>query len=278
MVTAKGLVMSTRKFLEYLCQHLLAIAWYEGPANDDGKFNRQPDFKLGSAFLVQPVPDSDYTLLATAGHNLTGCPKNRMIARGHCLFDAWGPKAKCGLPIPFNPFEEPRSVVEEPGMGRDYGFVVLRDDIHRLLQQTTTPFPRDKWACEGVDHFKQFFMVGLPAVAARQITASCEGRNTVTTSPNPELLVLDPCEPHPKMKPSSAPQFVAKIVGRGDLTDIQGMSGGPIIGVRDLGGGRSAYSLVAIQSRWLPDKRIVVGTLLSEIASDLDAMLAQMTN
>jgi hypothetical protein len=263
--------LANKRFLEYVCQHLLAIAWYEGPVSSDGKFTRQPDFILGSALLLEPFPEMTDPFLATAAHLLLD--RSNKVARDHVLLDAWGPKAKCRIPIPFNSFEEPRSAVEDRANGRDYALIQLPERMHRLLRQTTTPFPRDKWAVD-VDQFQQFFMVGLPAEAAEQITGRVQSRNFVTTMPRPEFLVLDRCEPHPDMHPSNAPQFVAKIVGRTDLRDIQGMSGGPIIGVRHLDGGRAIYSLVAIQSRWLPERRIVIGTLMSEIARDIDEALA----
>ncbi len=270
--------MPNQKFLEFMCQHLLAIAWYQGQTNPEGQFNRPPECKLASAFLVHPVVDNfEFTLLATAAHIFTDYEKDTtkkgLTARSHVLFDAWGPKAKCGLPIPCNIFEEPRSFLDDLDTGRDYAFVQLFDFYHRPLSQTTTPFPRDVWAGADLDRFNQFFMVGLPAEVANVVTGSEGARHFFTVRPRPELLVLDRCEPPSDLTGSDSHQFVAQIVGRNDLADIRGMSGGPIIGVEDLGGGNHKYALVAMQSRWLPDRRIVAGTLMSEIARDIDNAL-----
>lgn len=156
-------LVPNQKFLEFMCQHLLAIAWYQGQTNPEGQFNRPPECKLASAFLVHPVVDNfEFTLLATAAHIFTDYEKDTtkkgLTARSHVLFDAWGPKAKCGLPIPCNIFEEPRSFLDDLDTGRDYAFVQLFDFYHRPLSQTTTPFPRDVWAGADLDRFNQFFM------------------------------------------------------------------------------------------------------------------------
>ena len=55
-----------------------------------------------------------------------------------------------------------------------------------------------------------------------------------------------------------------------DLESVVGMSGGPIIGIRHNSNGQLAYWPVAMQSRWLPDQRIVIGSLIAPMAADVE--------
>lgn len=262
-----------------MCQHVLAIAWYQGRTNADGKYTSQPECKMASAFMVQPiVGNGEFTLLATAGHVFTGYHKDAkekgLAATGHCLFDVWGPKAKIDRPIPCNIFEENFYFEDEDTEGRDCGFVILPELYHMNLAQTTTPFPREYWSGAELDAYDQFFMLGLPGEKANVTTGSEGNRNFITVRPKPELLVLDRCEPPSDLSGADRDQFVARIVGREDLADIRCMSGGPIIGVTSLENGEHRYSLVAMQSKWLSDRRIIAGTLMSEIARDIDRYFA----
>ncbi len=188
-----------KKFLKFLCQHLLAISWYQGPINAKGAFTQQPEFCAASAFLAQPINESDYTVLVTAGHVFTDykfyTPQVNKAAKSHSLLDIWGSRSTCQERIPLNVFEESGSATYEPTKGRDFAFVHLPNWVHRLLSQTTTPFPRKVWATEPLESFDQFFMIGVPLGLVRQVRGLTGDGNFVTNYQKSALLVLERCDP-----------------------------------------------------------------------------------
>ena len=53
------------------------------------------------------------------------------------------------------------------------------------------------------------------------------------------------------------------------MRDIQGMSGGPIIGVNRSGDGSGQYWVIAVQSGWYPRERVVCATTLASVRDPL---------
>lgn len=58
------------------------------------------------------------------------------------------------------------------------------------------------------------------------------------------------------------------------LDGMAGFSGGPIIGFAKRENGEPAYHLVAVQSAWRRDHRVVVGPLMAAVAAQLDREIA----
>jgi len=65
------------------------------------------------------------------------------------------------------------------------------------------------------------------------------------------------------------PRFIGQLDQALDISSISGMSGGPIFGF--MVGAQTRYWIVALQSSWLPKRRIVFGCPLPTIASLLTA-------
>lgn len=266
-----------REFFEHLCRHLISISWFQGPVNAKGVFNRRPDYCTASAFLAQPRADMpDAIFLVTAGHVMNDYefyePKEGYAANGHSVCDMWGPRSEVMMPIPFNIFDETGYADYRKEEGLDYAFLFFPDYLARLLYQTTVPFIRDSWAPCPLEEFELFFMIGFPNdLVVQEIDESKKG-GSVTTSHQPLPLILQPCDPpeNSEFVPSDRPQFIAKIVAPNDIVDIGGMSGGPIVGIRKNHEGKWVYNLVAIQSRWIQKQKVVIGTLMSEIAKEID--------
>lgn len=66
------------------------------------------------------------------------------------------------------------------------------------------------------------------------------------------------------------------------LTDISGMSGGPIFGVQKINEKKYDYRLIALQSSWLPQSKFMRGTLFAKIIGPLESAISskqsQITN
>lgn len=266
--------------LEFFCRHLIGIGWYEGRVNEDGEFAETPIFYGASGFLLQlhdELPGS--CALITAGHVFADykqrMSETKMGAKNHSLLDIWGPRSRCYEPIPFHLFDTPVHVRYDKELGVDFAVVPLPDLVLKLLGQTIIPFTKANWVLQSDITFDFFAMLGLPNECAQQITNHKNAVESVTTFQNPAMLFLDPCELPSEITPASNPQFVARIDLRADLDSIVGMSGGPILGFRKNADGQFAYWPVAIQSRWLSDSRIVVGTFVAPIAAAIEQEIEQ---
>lgn len=80
--------------------------------------------------------------------------------------------------------------------------------------------------------------------------------------------------PFPRFYGKHAPNLTNVHTGA-SLTDMDGFSGAPIIGFRLHDDRQVTYFLVAIQSGWRPDLRVVAGPLLPAIADWLEKQIGR---
>ena len=58
-----------------------------------------------------------------------------------------------------------------------------------------------------------------------------------------------------------------------ELDDIAGMSGGPIFAVRNPDSNAAEYWLIAVQSSWLPGRRVLAGSFMETIAREINCWI-----
>jgi hypothetical protein len=76
--------------------------------------------------------------------------------------------------------------------------------------------------------------------------------------------------PRPEFTNKSEGLFYGQLSGLvADLTDINGMSGGPIFGFKRGEDGRMRYWVIALQSGWFPDKRIIFACRIRQLCEVL---------
>src|SRR5262249_54517786 len=75
------------------------------------------------------------------------------------------------------------------------------------------------------------------------------------------------------VQPTTIPWFVGQLPRQLDIPDIRGMSGGPILGFRRNKDNQWEYWVVALQSWWFPDRRIIFGCSLPEFAKRVMAAM-----
>jgi hypothetical protein len=271
-------MVTNADIVSFFCRHLIGIGWYEGPVGLTGEFVAEPVFYGASGFLLQPHEDVSTYCLVTAGHvfreHKTRMRMPNMATRQFSLFDVWGTYAKSGERIPFDLFDVPVLEMYDAAAGVDFAVVALPNLIQQLLGQTTIPFTKRNWIHQGDVAYDFFAMLGLPNEEAQQDRFSEGGQNSITTFQNPVLLLLEPGELPSSTERAREPEFVGRIDSRVDLKSIVGMSGGPIFGFRHEPDGRLAYWPVAIQSRWFPDRRIVIASYLAPLAAHLDQWIS----
>lgn len=123
----------------------------------------------------------------------------------------------------------------------------------------------------------RYALVGFPDEGTKKSVAPS---GSVRVSVAPTFVYLESIAEPPEMaKPF--PRFYGKLTDRlrnehtgASLDDMAGFSGGPILGFKTNSAGQpEKYFLVAMQSGWRRDLRVVTGPLISVLAADLTADL-----
>jgi len=210
--------------------------------------------------------------LVTSGHGLKkllgGLPN---LKNASCsLFDAWRPGAS-RYPIPFPLLDARTLAVDIDGL--DLGLVHLEQLFRRGLGANgIVPFVESTWRSPPPG-IRLHAVIGFP----EQFIL----RGDVSAAVLPTFVYLDAVEeppamakPFPRFYGKLPPQLVNPHTGA-TLTDMDGFSGAPIIGFHAKGD-HVSYFLVAIQSGWRSDLRVVAGPLLPAINDWLDRQLEQM--
>jgi hypothetical protein len=247
---------------------LIGLSWYEGEVDGDGNFTRKPDYHTASAFVADIA---DTAWIVTAGHVINDhrerCRERpNWKASKHRVWDIWGPLPKVKEPVPYDFFDSKLITIPLQSFERgvDLALIRLERYLFQFLNQSLTPFMRADWidSIEHVEHdYSVYYIVGTPNDLLHQDVEADGNRSRVTTYERPTIVAVEPIEDHGIE--TVCRQFVAKIHPSFPIEDIGGMSGGPILGFRKDGDGNLRYWPVAVQSRWQPSKRIVIGTYLS---------------
>ncbi len=210
--------------------------------------------------------------LVTSGHALKDLlsilPERKNVSCS--LFDAWRPAAS-RFPIPFSLLDARSLAVFVDGL--DLGLVHLDELFRRGLQSNgIVPFIESTWRKPPAG-MRLHAVVGFPEQFI--------DRRPDTAAVLPTFVYMDAVEPPPEMAKlfprfygKLPPHFVNPHTGA-TLTDMDGFSGAPIIGFHVKEDGQVSYFLVAIQSGWRSDLRIVAGPLLPAIADWLGKQVEQ---
>jgi hypothetical protein len=197
----------------------------------------------------------------------------------HSLFDIWSPRSACKERIPFDFTNAPTLFEDSPERGLDFAVVMLPNTVLQMLSQAIKPFTHETWIHRTNINFDFYAILGIPAVDATQETASDGRRHTVTTFPNSRVIWVDDCSNSPgNTQQTEFPQFVGQIRPGDTISDITGTSGGPMLGFRKDPEGKLRSWPVAIQSRWRPRSRIVIGTSVPIVARGVQDWIAQFAS
>ena len=172
---------------------------------------------------------------------------------GSVLVDTFGLLATSEQPIPFDIKGAPRFYIDDVAAGLDFGVIAVHPHFVRLLGlHGMVAIGEENWARQHAVEMDAHFLLGLPAELTEGVV-DVEGHVSV----GPSLVRLKKRSIDTDDVPQTLhPRFVAEIAGHFGLTSLRGMSGGPIIGFdKD----RKRYWIVAIQSAWLKERRIVFG-------------------
>lgn len=194
--------------------------------------------------------------LITAGHILEDLyAKLPRCTQVQCdLFDGWDEKRRMAA-IPFNVLDAKHLYFDEDWL--DIGIIRL-EPLHRrnLEANQIRAFDEVGWQGPPPDMLA-YAVIGLPDQLGNQPTiVLIEG---VPTPPELEKLFPRFCGKLPE-------RLVHQPTGE-SLTEMVGLSGGPIIGfTKPRPNGEVRYFLIAAQSAWLPKRRLLVGPLMEAVA------------
>jgi hypothetical protein len=272
-------------FLDHLGQHIGVLAVEFVHLDKIGQLTGAPEMRSCSGFFI--VLDGQWYFV-TAGHvfersdRMVGLKqavdaKAIRITRAF-IADYFGPRARHHgsgpgrIPLPtlvdFDEVLANARFLNDDRRGLDFSFVPLRElYVAGIAANGVTPLSEDMWHPDGEPD--RYMLVGFPdEEKSPSPTDSSEEADIRLCS-----LQMNQCDlPAHLAKPISP--FLAVQMPDVDIASPVGFSGAPIFAVRfDEATGNLYYWLVAIDHKWYPDEKIIVGCMMTSVVAEFRAML-----
>ena len=245
--------------VRFFHKHLVPMLFTAQEGRDSRQF-------IVTAFVLSV---EDEWFLVTAGHCLRDIEtiKTRGAEITSCaLVDTLGEGAEFKYTIPFAYERASPHYLSSDYPEFDYGMIPLSRYYRQLLEANNVqPLSEQVWNKQP-DDFDFFKLIGVPFELLHFTNEFVE----VTTA----LFDVEALDKLPEGFPEpSIPQFVGKIHLAEDIDSIDGTSGGPIFGFKEIPTGELRYWLVALQSRWYPTSQIVIGCPTKLLGESLRSLL-----
>ncbi len=255
------MIQEPAKLLELFGRHLVALCISVtdlGPNIKDSK----------ERYLIFPgvlLCIEDIFFYLTAGHILSriddAISQNAIRIEKACLVDIWGSGRITDYPIPFDFHNAPHYYIVDDKLGLDFGIIILDEYYVRLIAANKVIAIFEKnWAKQHTVDYEFYFLLGFPVdFTSQELT----GNGDLELSPI--LIPVQVMDHVPDdISQISSHRFYGKIDD--DLPfSIEGMSGGPIFGFNTEREMR--YWIVALQSAWYPQRKIIVGCTIPIIGN-----------
>jgi hypothetical protein len=261
------------RLIRFMFRHFLSLGWHVQPIDRQGNATGPSTGICTSGCLFEYR--GLYSIL-TAGHVLKYIEKEflksgKYAVHGCCLLDSFGHEAVSKHPIPFVYEDAATFFIDDESEGLDFGLVSLSQYYLALIEKNgVVPIREENWRNQGQAQIEWYAMMGLPSCHTKVTNQAVGGRSFTDYGVSPTILRINRLDKAPAdSRKTSYERFVGQIEGRVPIGDIAGMSGGPIVGFGK-SDGRDAYWVVAIQSGWLPRRRITFGCPVPTIGGLLD--------
>jgi hypothetical protein len=247
------------KFVQSFGQHLIALCV---TFLERGKSDPLPKFVAYACTLLEV---DGCTFLLTAGHILRelqeAIKSDEIELRETVLADTFGTNRTCDLPIPFDLKSADLFFIDDDE-GLDFGLILMRPYYLRLLNANGIVAIREiNWKHQHTIKYDMYLMMGFPAeFTSEYIDVRGQAQVGVTMF---GVRRLD--EPPLDLPAKRSPRFVGELLPQFPLSSVKGMSGGPILGFNTTPPIR--YWIVALQSTWLRERRLVFGCPLPTLAA-----------
>lgn len=200
--------------------------------------------------------------LLTAGHvisDINAIYDNPELEVETCLLiDNLGIEAKHDHPIPFDWKSAAKAFIDEDGL--DFGVVSIRWwYMKQLLANGVKVVEEENWVKQhALPKLDAYFMLGFP----EELNLPQRYDPYAGVMLTPVMARLDPIDAIPEgseMKVPKHPLFVANLRENLPIKSVKGMSGGPIIGMRQDEKGNLIYWIVALVRSCVMSERLVSG-------------------
>ena len=238
----------------------------------------EPGVFTATTFLVNI---KEKWFLVTAGHvvkeikSIIGNPE--YFSFHQVLFDALNAQG-VRFPVGYLPFyfDFEKAIIFGDETSDDFALIPLSDLFAAQLKAANMqPLSYEPWD-DGEDTFDSLFLLGTPKSS---IKVNYVGETTPKVDEiyhELQGLLIEPLYEKPvNMLEYSAPRFYGKISTPLNGDNIEGMSGGPILGFRQQENNRPAiYKALAVQSTWNPGSLTISACPLSRLKPLIGAKVA----
>ena len=263
---------------------MVHLSCLDAKIEPDGTSTDVRNFDL-RAFSVSTFVISvrDVWFLITAGHVLRDVERRlkdgRQIVKAR-LVDGFATNETLP-PIVFPFSDTPEWHVFSGGL--DYALFPLRPLYAlQLMEGGVVPLNEESWT-DAPEEPDAYYLLGFPDQATDvSVNSRSDGGVVNVSTGTPLLPVVRVTDPPDTMK-LAAERFYAKVpvvAGSGDgrdtsLTDISGMSGGPVFAVAHEGKETLRYWVVAVQSSWLEDSRVLAACPIEPLVNGISRCMRQ---
>lgn len=277
------------QMLDVLRCHLVALNWIDALKAPQGESNSfaayHPQAFAVSAFILSI---GGHWLLITAGHIIhqleQRLKQGRRIVKAH-LLDIGSANDR----FPMIPLELDLSrfaFVDDDESALDYAIMPLSPMYRELLiAGGVRPLSESTWLDPPQD-VDAYMMLGFPKQAKTIDVRGMHGGAKVSLDLKTPLLPITRVRNPPDSLRKRSERFYASVpigIGRlnGDeieLSDIDGMSGGPILAIRRDGKNGFRYWILALQSSWDKKQRVLAGCFIQPFAAHVSRLMLQHPN
>lgn len=245
-----------RRFMRCMSKHLVVLSFVVQRFKE-GKPTKLDGFHL-SGWIINL---HDHIFWATASHSLKLIDKE--IEKGNMeidsvrFVDCFGAEAKDDTSIPFH--YEPGCGIFREGDEPGYDAALIPVDyltMRGFLYNKVKAVGRANWIHQTGMQFDHYKMLGIPAHLTQ---FSVSKRGEISTGIRPVMIAIDAVDRATIKNPPPEDWFVGRIHEDVEIESIEGMSGGPIYGFRKTDE-NWFYHVVALQSRWREEERIIFGS------------------
>jgi hypothetical protein len=276
---------SSQTLFQCLTKHIVGLAITDAlnnPRSSTSDIAQDFDIQVFiiSTFLILV---RDLWFLVTAGHTLEDTKKrlqsSRRILKSRLLDGTSGMTGS----IPFD--LNLSKIFHIDRDGHDYGLIQLRPLFSQsLMQGGIRPLTEKHWT-DIPELADDYYLLGFPKQAQIIKITSNDNGGRISTDLGVPLLALQRIFTPPKTLESPAERFYANVPitqipeeikgENASLTDISGMSGGPIFGVKQIEQNKLRYWIVAIQSGWLSQSRTLAACFIKPFIDGVTKVLEQ---
>jgi hypothetical protein len=263
-------------FMDYLGRHLGVLTVEYVPLND-GKDNGNPLVETCSGFFI--ILDNQWYFIS-AGHvfertdNKLGLrqalDQKAIRVTKASIADFFGSNVRVSTPtsIDFHSVIARTVVVIQDDVGLDFAFVPLQDRYSVAMHLNgIVPLTEDQWQNHG--DAGKYVLIGFPDEEKTPSRTDA----SIDASVRMCMARMDKCDIPSHLPTPTLPYFAAKLPNDGPVKPV-GFSGSPIF-TQDNDATGTYYSLHAIDYKWYPAERIIVGCLMTHVVAEFRKQIAK---